>query len=102
LRWWRVFESREIFRVGAEEANFLHNIHLSILEAEFVENDVGFINFAFPTYIKRLGPRMSQQKARLMIEFCDLVPEHLRGKISWQPSVEFKRLAAGASGIDAR
>ena len=93
LSWWSLLRHREIFRIGWEEANFLHNMHLSISEAEFLENDVSFINLAFPAHIKRLGPRISQRKASLMVEFYDLVPQHLRGGVTWRPNEELRRLA---------
>ena len=93
LPWWYLLRKREIFRLGWEEANFLHNVHLSISEPEFLGNDLGFINFAFPAHIKRLGSKLSPQKAKLLIEFRDLVPPHLRSQLTWQPSEELKRMA---------
>ena len=102
LSWWSLLRNREIFRIGWEEANFLHNVPQSILEAEFLENDLGFINFDFPAHVKRLGTRLSRQKASLMIEFYDLVPQHLRGKVTWRPSEELKRFAGETGAAPGR
>ena len=46
---------REGFRIGNEMANFLHRVDVSVLEPEYVDNDVSFINYAFPTHVGRMG-----------------------------------------------
>jgi hypothetical protein len=82
------------FAIGWERANFLHNVHLSILEQEYVDNDITFINFAYPVYIEGLGDRLSPETAGLMLEFYEGVPAALRFQLSWHPSKEFRLLAA--------
>ncbi|MEW6737778.1 MAG: hypothetical protein AB1489_41240 [Acidobacteriota bacterium] len=83
----------ETLHIGFEEANFLHNINLSILEPDFVENDINFINLAFPWYINTLGQKIVPQVARLMLEFYDLVPVTLRPSLTWHPTKEFREFA---------
>src|SRR5262245_55282588 len=72
-----MFRLREAFEVGWEEANFLHHVHVSILEPEYVDNDISFINWAFPTHIERLGAGLGAGTARLMLEFYEGVPDAL-------------------------
>src|SRR5262245_50713930 len=73
------------FEIGWEQANFLHHVHISILEPEYVANDISFINFAFPVHIERLGDRLGPETARLMLAFYEGVPEHLRSQVRWHP-----------------
>ena len=80
--------------IAWDQANFLHNVHQSILDPEFKEEDVWFINTAFRTLVERLGSWIPQKTAGLMIEFHDLVPPGLREKVTWEPDQELKRRAA--------
>ena len=80
-------------------ANFLHRVPHSVLEPEFVDNDITFINFAFPGYISRLGTALPAGTARLMVELYDLVPDSLRPQLSWHPSPELRRLARETSVV---
>jgi len=82
------------FEIGSEQANFLHNVHLSILEPEYLDNDITFVNFAFPCHIERLGDRLDSDTAALMLEFYEGVPEALRPRLSWHPGEAFRLLAA--------
>ncbi|WP_439627407.1 hypothetical protein [Gemmata sp.] len=86
------------FEVGWEEANFLHHVHNSILDPEYVENDISFINFAFPCHISRMGHQLGGSKAALMLEFYEGVPEALHPQLTWHPSKEFRVLAAQGRG----
>ena len=83
------------FEWGFQQANFLHRVHLSILEPEYVDNDLSFINWAFPVHIERATNGLSQQTAALMLEFYDGVPEALRPQLEWHPTAEFRTQAAG-------
>jgi hypothetical protein len=93
----QVLAMREEFRLAHEQANFLHRVHGSILEPEYVDNDITFINWAFPVHIQRLGDRLGSESAALMLEFYDGVPEGLRSQLEWHPSAEFRQLA-GSGG----
>ena len=93
-----LLRSQRTFEVGWQHANFLHHVHVSILEPDYVENDIGFINFAFPCHVERLGDMLSPETTALMLEFYEGVPESLRPQLTWHPSEEFRRLAGrGAS-----
>src|SRR5262245_24745902 len=95
---WRTDEEvlamREEFRIGQEQANFLHHVHISILEPGYVDNDISFINWAFPVHIQRLGDRLDPVSAALMLEFYEGVPGDLRPRLEWHPSAKFRQLAA--------
>jgi hypothetical protein len=89
-----LFSMQEAFGDGFEEANLLHHVHCSILEPEYVENDIGFINWGFRVYTERLGDRLSAETAALMVAFYEDVPDELRSRLKWQPSAELRALAA--------
>ena len=89
-----VLAMREEFHLAHEQANFLHRVHASILEPDYVDNDVSFINLAFPVHVRRLGDRLSSQTAALMLEFYEGVPEGMRSRLTWHPSAELRALAA--------
>lgn len=89
---------RASLRVGFEQANFIHNVHLSILEPTFVRYDISFINLAFPRTINQFGSELSPKVAALMIEFYALVPDDLKSEITWHPSDALRRLAERNEG----
>ena len=89
---------RKAFEVGWEQANFLHRAHLSILEPGYTDNDITFINWAFPCHIERLGEWLGAETAALMLEFYDGVPDELRPQLTWHPTPEFRQLAAQRQG----
>jgi hypothetical protein len=91
-----VLALREEFRLGQEHANFLHRVHSSILQPEYVDNDLTFINWAFPVHIQRFGDQLDADTASLMLEFYKGVPDSLRSQLEWHPSPEFLRLAGSA------
>ena len=92
---------REEFRLGFEITNFLHRVHGSILEPEYVDNDITFINWAFPTHIGRMGNRLGAETAALMIEFYDGVPEAMRPELTWHPDAALKQLAGRAKVVES-
>ena|ERR1700722_16898473 len=79
--------------IGWEEANFLHKVPNSILEPEYADNDLSFINWAFPKHIERLGNQLGTETAALMLEFYEGVPIELRSHLIWRPNAEFRALA---------
>jgi len=90
----RLLGMREAFGDGFEEANLLHHVHCSILEAEYVDNDISFINWGFRVHVERLGDRLRAETAALMLAFYEGVPEGLRSRLEWHPSAELRALAA--------
>ena len=93
----KFLEFRNVLEIGFEQANFLHKVHLSILDPDYVKNDISFINWAFPDYLKRLGKVLDSATANLMLEFYENVPEHLRSELTWHPNADFRRLARGVT-----
>lgn len=89
----KVLAMREEFQYGNDLANFLHRVPGSILEPGYVDNDITFINLAFPCHIERFGNRLGAETAALMLEFYEGVPDGLRAQLSWHPSAEFRSLA---------
>ena len=89
-----LLDLQKTLQQGFDGANFLHNIHLTVLEPDYVEMDLSFINLAFPIYINRLGETIPPQLVELMLEFYDLVPTHLRSQLSWHPSLQFRSYAS--------
>src|SRR4051812_37257727 len=68
--WWGL-HGREQADLGFEVANLLHHVPGSVLEPDFVDDDLRFINIAFHAYVERVGEAVTQDEARLMTEFYD-------------------------------
>jgi hypothetical protein len=83
---------RELFDQGCELANLLHNMPASILDPEFGECDINFINIAIPVYLERAGEPPNRELLSLLIAFHDAVPSgSLRDRITWHPTKELRR-----------
>lgn len=89
----QVLALRKEFELGHQQANFLHRVHGSILDPEYVDNDVTFINWAFSVHIRRMGARLTRETAALMLEFYEGVPDDLRPQLQWHPDAAFRGLA---------
>lgn len=82
LRWWQAARRRALY----EEAEFLHSLHVSILEPEFVDHDFWFLNHQARSFLEHADPRHAacyDQHRRLIRELFALVPEQLRTKLEW-------------------
>jgi hypothetical protein len=82
LRSWQAAHRRALY----EEAEFLHNLPVSILEPEFVEHDVWFLNHQARRFLADADPRHAApyyHHRGLIRELFALVPEPLRGKLEW-------------------
>jgi hypothetical protein len=91
--WWWLFRyRRRFFRQGYALANLLHNLHRSILDPEFGENDLGFVNHAIPRYLKQVGGEVEPYLVGLLLAFYESVPPQLRERLTWHPSTELRSL----------
>ncbi len=82
LRWWQSKRRLALY----EEAEFLHNLYVSILEPEFVEHDLWFLNHQARRYLADADPRHAvcfEHHRRLIQELVSLVPERLRARLEW-------------------
>ena len=71
--------------LGAE-LEFIHNIPVSILDAEFVEHDLWFLNHQAKTFFSNpLGKFSPNHKiyAALITTLFEEVPSELRHRLSW-------------------
>ena len=93
----QVLGTRGEFKICYEVANFLHRVHGSILEPGYVDNDITFINHAFPGYVQQMGTHLDAGTAALMLEFYDGVPEVMRRELTWHPGEALRRLAGATS-----
>lgn len=84
---------QQAMEIGFAHANFLHRVSISILEPEYVDNDISFINWAFPRYVDQLGEHLGAETAALMLEFHEGVPTELQPRLTWRPDDEFRLLA---------
>jgi len=68
-----------------QEAEFVHTLQHSILEPEFVDNDIHFLNFQARNYFEN-GKCSNPYQAQITLvnELFNLVPENLRGELLWQ------------------
>ena len=91
--WWLIRHRRGVFREGYALANLLHNIHYTILQPEFTEADIGFINEAIPVYIRQVEGEIDTRLVGLLLAFYDAVPSTLRERLTWHPSEDLRALS---------
>jgi hypothetical protein len=89
-----LLEHRDGFRHGFALADLLHRVHGSIVEPDFVENDITFINFAIPDYLRVVGAGVDPAVVKRFVLLYDAVPEATRGVLTWQPTEAHRQVAA--------
>ena len=68
-----------------QEAEFVHTLHSSILEPEFVDNDIYFLNHQARTYFKNGNCSIAYNaQIELLNELFSLVPKELKNELVWQ------------------
>lgn len=68
------------------EAELIHNLSISILEENFIEHDVHFLNFQARWYFQIANPKLSPNyeiNKKLIKELFQIVPEYLKHKLEW-------------------
>lgn len=69
------------------EAEFVHNLHQSIFESDFVAHDIHFLNFQARKYVESYPRHKSScygAQKKLINELFRLVPTELKEKLEWQ------------------
>jgi len=82
IRWWQTARRHALY----VEAEFLHNLYVSILEPEFVNHDIWFLNHQARWFLTHADPRhvaSYEHHEGLIRELFTLVPERLRSKLTW-------------------
>src|SRR5277367_6650290 len=77
VRWWQTARRRALY----VEAEFLHNLYVTILEPEFMDHDIWFLNFQARWFLTHADPRhvaCYYHHEGLIQELFTLVPERLR------------------------
>lgn len=90
----RLFGKRHYAR-AFEDLNLIHKIPLSILDPDFTQNDIDFINHGISTYVSKVGRGIDSRTAWNLIAVFDSVPEALRSEIRWLPPSWLRDLATG-------
>jgi hypothetical protein len=83
LRWWQ----RALREALYVEAEFLHNLYVTILEPDFMDHDIWFLNNQARWFLTHADPKHLAcyfHHERLIHELFALVPERLRDKLTWQ------------------
>lgn len=81
------FISKAFNKSCYEEAELVHNIHVSILEPEFIDHDIHFLNYQARSYFEQAestGTPCFSAQCRLIAELFALVPVNMRGDLQWQ------------------
>jgi hypothetical protein len=91
-----LLEHRDDFRYGFALADLLHRVHGSIVEPDFLENDITFINFAIPDYLRVVGAGVEPAVVKRFVLLYDAVPETMRKLLTWQPTQAHRQVAARA------
>lgn len=80
--WWRKLRNRSVYY----EAELIHNLPVSILEPEFVDHDIWFLNHQARWYYTHCNENLSSlyllQVERIR-ELFSIVPEHRRAQLEW-------------------
>ena len=82
FRCWQPGRRRALYK----EAEFLHDLYVTILEPEFVDHDIWFLNHQARWFLTHADPRLAPcyyHHQGLIRELFTLVPERLRGKLEW-------------------
>lgn len=80
--WWR----KALNRSCEFEAELVHNLHVSILEEDFVNHDIWFLNAQARFYVEHCNPQVSlnyERHQQLIAELFTLVPPTFRSKLQW-------------------
>jgi hypothetical protein len=90
FRWWQTSRRQALY----VEAEFLHNLYITILEPEFVDHDIWFLNCQAKWFLTHADPRhvaYYYHHQDLIRELFTLVPERLQGKLEWAGPDEVSR-----------
>jgi hypothetical protein len=90
--WWLFRHHRKMFRYGYALADLLHNLDRSILEPEFVERDLWFINSAIPYFLRQVGGEVEPYLAGLLLAFYEAVPPELKERLTWHPAEDLRAI----------
>jgi hypothetical protein len=61
----------------------IHKIPLSILDPDYTENDIMFINWGVKNYVMEIGDSIDPRVADNILRIVDGVPGNLRDRITW-------------------
>jgi len=68
------------------ESEFLHNLYVSILEPDFVDHDIWFLNHQARWYLMNADaaycPNLSANRESIR-ELFQLVPQDMRSQLEW-------------------
>ena len=68
------------------EAELVHNLTNSLLDSEFSEHDIWFLNYQARSYFENCNDRISpnyHEHLKSIKALFDLVPDELRSKLLW-------------------
>jgi hypothetical protein len=86
-RWWKVLRGRRTFNAyGYALANLLHRLHETILDPDFTETDITFLNQAVPQFFSQVSGAEDPTLIAMIVQLHDAVPEPQRPLITWHPN----------------
>ncbi len=74
-----------MFRYGFELANLLHRIGETVVNPEFRETDISFINHAIPRFLANKYNHWDKRVLDLLVRVHDAVPDEISNRVTWQP-----------------
>ncbi len=84
--WWLLRHRRRVFRYGFELANLLHRIGETVINPEFTETDISFINHAIPRFLANKNNHWDARVLDLLVQLYDAVPDEISNRLTWHPS----------------
>ena len=81
------------FRRAFDDLNLIHRIPHSILDRDYTDNDISFINYGIRHYVEDRGAEIDGRTAWLLVEFVRGVPDARRAEVTWRPPEALRDLA---------
>jgi hypothetical protein len=92
-RWWHFWwDRRRLHGYGWALANLLHRLDQTVLEPDFGEIDLSFLNHAVPQFLRQVGNDVEPSLTVMLVQLHDAVPDHQRTRLTWHPTEAQRRL----------
>ena len=84
--WWRWFSPRwkQYIWNSYARAEFVHNLPVSILEPEFTEHDLWFLNVQARSFFEDPKVEANSLLAELVKELIEIMPTEMKNSLEWQ------------------
>ena len=93
--WWWLFRHRRRFcGYGVALANLLHRLHETVLQPEFTETDLGFLNHAVPRFLQQVGDEANTGLVAMLVQLSEADLQRKCESADGSPMTTWKLLRA--------